>query len=94
MYNFGQGGYGSIQSFLLLEDQIPKMKSPKLVIYGFIEHHEYRNVARSEWLRVLELFSWKGHVKTPYGTIGTNNKLIMVILFLHLKGRIHIQIFD
>ena len=77
VYNFGQGGYGSIQSFLLLEEQIPKMKSPKLVIYGFIEHHEYRNVARSEWLRVLELFSWKGHVKTPYGTIGKNNKLII-----------------
>ena len=51
------------------------MKSPKLVIYGFIEHHEYRNVARSEWLHVLELFSWKGHEKTPYGTIGKNNKL-------------------
>ena len=31
VYNFGHGGYGSIQSFLLLEEQIPKLKSPKKI---------------------------------------------------------------
>ena len=77
VYNFGQGAYGGIQSLLLLEEQIPKMKSPKLVIYGFIEHHEYRNVARGRWLRVLAKYSTRGHVKTPFGDIGKNNKLII-----------------
>ena len=77
VYNFGQGGYGSIQSLLLLEEQIPKMKSPKLVIYGFIEHHEYRNTARDQWLRTLAKYSRRGAVKTPYGSIGNNNKLII-----------------
>ena len=77
VYNFGQGGYGSVQSFLLLEKQIPKMKSPKLVIYGFIEHHEYRNTARSQWLRTLAKYSRRGHVNTPYGLIGKNNQLII-----------------
>ena len=77
VYNFGQGGYGSIQSLLLLEEEIPKMKSPKLIIYGFIEHHEYRNTARSEWLRTLAKYSRRGTVKTPYGSIEKNNKLIM-----------------
>ena len=77
VYNFGQGGYGSIQSLLLLEEQIPKMKSPKLVIYGFIEHHEYRNTAREQWLRTLAKYSRRGAVKTPYGYIGKNNKLII-----------------
>ena len=77
VYNFGQGGYGSIQSLLLLEKQIPKMKSPKLVIYGFIEHHEYRNAARSQWLRTLAKYSSLGTVNTPYGLIGKNNKLII-----------------
>ena len=77
VYNFGQGAYGGIQSLLLLEEQIPKMKSPKLVIYGFIEHHEYRNVARGRWLRVLAKHSTRGHVKTPYGDIEKNNKLII-----------------
>ena len=77
VYNFGQGGYGSTQSLLLLEEQIPKMKSPKLVIYGFIQHHEFRNVARGEWLRVLAKYSRRGHVSTPYGYIGKNNELII-----------------
>ena len=77
VYNFGQGGYGSVQSLLLLEKQIPKMKSPKLVIYGFIEHHEYRNAARSQWLRTLAQYSKRGHVNTPYGLIGKNNNLII-----------------
>jgi len=77
VYNFGQGGYGSVQSLLLLEKQIPKMKSPKLVIYGFIEHHEYRNAARSQWLRTLAKYSRLGTVNTPYGLIGKNNKLII-----------------
>ena len=77
VHNFGQGGYGSIQSLLLLEEQIPKMKSPKLVIYGFIEHHEYRNVARGQWLYTLAKYSRRGAVKTPYGSVGKNNKLII-----------------
>jgi hypothetical protein len=75
VYNFGQGGYGSIQSLLFLKEQIPKMKSPKLVIYGFIEHHEYRNTARSQWLRTLSKYSKHRSVKTPYGSIGENNEL-------------------
>ena len=77
VYNFGQAGYGSVQSLLLLEEKIPKMKSPKLAIYGFIEHHEYRNTARGQWLRTLAKYSRLGTVKTPYALIEKNNKLII-----------------
>tara|TARA_Y100000590_G_C15578242_1_gene961322 strand:+ start:129 stop:1130 length:1002 start_codon:yes stop_codon:yes gene_type:complete len=77
VYNFGQGGYGSLQSLLLLEKQIQKIKDPKLVIYGFIEHHEYRNVARGAWLRVLAKYSRRGHVSTPYASIGKNDELLI-----------------
>ena len=77
IYNFGQGGYGSVQSFLLLEGQISKIKSPKLVIYGLIQHHEYRNVAHASWLRMLSRYSSRGHVYTPYGNIGADNQLLL-----------------
>jgi hypothetical protein len=77
VYNFGQAGYGTIQSLLLLKKQISEMKVPKLIIYGFIEHHEYRNAARSQWLRTLAKYSRRGTVRTPYGLIGKNNKLII-----------------
>ena len=77
IYNFGQGAYGSVQSLLMLKKQISKMKSPKLVIYGLIAHHEYRNVARARWLRTLSKYSERGHVSTPYALLEKNNNLIL-----------------
>ena len=54
--NFGQGGYGGVQSLILLKDEIKNLKNIKLVVYGFIEHHQYRNVARSSWLESYQDF--------------------------------------
>ena len=75
IYNFGQGGYGTIQSYLLLKDKISNNIKPKLIIYGIIQHHEYRNIAHAGWLKMLAQYSNRGHVYTPYGSIGKNNKL-------------------
>ena len=77
VHNYGQGGYGTVQSALLLEREIIKKKLSELVIYGFIEHHEYRNVARHNWMRTLEMYSQRGTTKTPYGIINDQNKLIL-----------------
>ena len=77
VYNYGHGGYGTIQSLLLLEKEIANAKSAKIVVYGLIEHHEYRNAARTQWLRTLSTYSKSGAVETPYGYIGENNKLII-----------------
>ena len=76
VHNYGQGGYGTVQSALLLEREIKNKKLSELVIYGFIEHHEYRNVARTNWLRTLSMYSQRGTTKTPYGIINKQNKLI------------------
>ncbi len=76
VHNYGQGGYGTVQSTLLLEREIKQRKLSELVIYGFIEHHEYRNVARVNWLRTLAMYSQRGTTKTPYGFINEENKLI------------------
>lgn len=80
VYNFGQSGYGGVQSLLLLENIIKKIEKPKLIIYGFIEHHEQRNVARSTWLETLLRYSKRGHdhkPKIPYATINKDNQLII-----------------
>ena len=74
--NFGQGGYGSVQSYLLLKRLFNKGAKPKLVVYSFIDHHEYRNVARGEWLRLLLKYSNSGHEtppRVPFATVGKNN---------------------
>ena len=78
--NFGQSGYGGIQSLLLLERLITETKNIEMVMYGYIDHHDYRNVARGEWLKTLLKYSSRGHIsppKLPYGFLKDNE------LFIH-----------
>ncbi len=63
--NYGAGGYGTYQSLLLLERMLPAMAEPKIIIYGFIDHHEDRNVATGQWLELLAGFSRRAHVYVP-----------------------------
>ncbi len=74
--NYGTGAYGTYQSLLLMERELPKLKSPKLVLYGFIDHHEIRNVATARWLRKLSRWSRRGHVHVPYATVSENCELV------------------
>lgn len=86
--NYGQGGYGGVQSFLLLNDIIGKNLNTKLIIYGFIDHHEYRNVARSSWLEILLKYSNSSHQQTPqvpYATILNNGNLDIKKPITYLK---------
>lgn len=74
--NYGTGGYGSYQSLLVLEKELPHMASPKFVLYGFIDHHEVRNVAHHAWLSVLSALSRRGHVNVPFATLNANSRLV------------------
>jgi len=73
-FNFGVGGYGGYQSLILQERVVKKFKSINHIIYGFIDHHEVRNVAAGSWLYLLNEYSSRGHAILPYGSI-ENNKL-------------------
>ncbi len=64
--NYGTGGYGTYQSLLVLERELPRLGSPALVLYGFIRHHEERNIGAVDWLRELSRYSRRGHVFVPY----------------------------
>ena len=74
--NFGVGGYGGFQSLLLLEKIFNNNDNVKLVIYGYIPHHEVRNVAAGSWMYLLNFFSTRGFVKLPYASIDEENNLI------------------
>ena len=67
VFNFGVGGYGGYQSLILQERKLKDLKSIQHVIYGFIDHHEVRNVAAGSWLYMLNEYSSRGHVMVPYG---------------------------
>ena len=74
--NFGVGGYGGFQSLLLLEKIFDKDKDIELVVYGYIPHHEVRNVAAGSWMYLLNSFSTRGFVKLPYASIDKENNLV------------------
>ena len=69
--NYGVGGYGGVQSFLKLKQVFDNQKNIKLVIYGFIPHHESRNIASGSWMYLLNKGSsgTKGTISLPYGSI-------------------------
>jgi len=73
--NYGTGGYGSYQSLLVLEKELLRLTSPVIVLYGFIQHHEDRNVASYGWLNQLSQLSRRGHVFLPYGTLEEDTRL-------------------
>jgi hypothetical protein len=74
--NYGTGGYGSYQSLLVLEKELPRLTYPVIVLYGFIQHHEDRNVAPYGWLNQLSQLSRRGHVFLPYGTLEEDKRLV------------------
>ena len=73
--NHGTGGYGTYQSLLVLEELLPK-HDVAFVLYGFIDHHEVRNVAPPEWIDLLSRFSRRRHVAVPYCSLGANGELV------------------
>lgn len=73
--NYGVGGYGTYQSLLLLERVLPEMHDPHIIVYGFIENHEDRNVATGVWMEWLSSFARRSHVYFPYVTSDKSGKL-------------------
>ncbi len=74
--NWGTAGYGAYQSLLVLEEQLPRLDAPRVVVYGLNDHHELRNVAPARWLRALSRFSQRGHVDTPFATLDASGGLV------------------
>ena len=74
--NFGVGGYGGFQSLLLLEKIFNNYNNIELVVYGYIPHHEVRNVAAGSWMYLLNFFSTRGFIKLPYASIDKENNLV------------------
>jgi len=47
----------------------------ELIIYGFVDHHEVRNVVPASWLRLLVTVSRAGPLKVPFATVGADGTL-------------------
>ena len=51
--NYAVMGWGTGQAYLLLRKKLVERPLPKLVIYGWIDHHLCRNYRSREWLREM-----------------------------------------
>ena len=74
--NYGVGGYGTYQSYLLLKDLLKNENNIKHIIYFFIEPHEIRNVGDASWLNILTRFSKRKHVHLPYAQLDKHDNLV------------------
>jgi hypothetical protein len=75
--NYGVGGYGTYQSLLKLREVLADgTPPPGLVVYSFLHHHIYRNVAAETWLNQLAWASYRGHAAVPHCTVGDDGQLI------------------
>lgn len=74
--NFGTAGYGTYQSLAVLERSLAAPGvDPELVIYGFVDFHEGRNVASGSWLRAVSGTSRAGRLRVPFATLASDGSL-------------------
>jgi hypothetical protein len=89
--NRGVGAYGTHQAVLMLERALPELPRPALVLYGFISHHEERNVASPGWLETLAGQSSGANTHVPYVTLDHHGLVVPhpPVGFTELPGRRH-----
>jgi hypothetical protein len=74
--NWATGGFGTYQSLLRLDALLQSAPPPAVVVYGFIDLHEERNVGTNEWIRTLSR-DWIGkELFLPYVSVGADGELL------------------
>ena len=71
--NYGVGGYGTFQSFLKLKQLLKQNDQIKFIFYGYVEHHDLRNIAQDSWLKMLYQYSKRGAIDLPFVTLDKKN---------------------
>ena len=78
--NLGVTAYGTYQSWLALKRRLEAGTiNPEIVIYGFIQHHEVRNVAHVEWLKSMYFVNKtrnRGAISLPFITLADDGDIV------------------
>jgi hypothetical protein len=77
VHNFGVNSYGTCQSYMLLQRLFERERWYKpVVIYGFIDPHEDRNVADYLWHYALSTASSTGNVSLPSCMLNSSGSIV------------------
>jgi hypothetical protein len=77
VHNFGVNGYGTCQAYMLLKRFFERDKWHKpVVIYGFIDDHEDRNVADYNWHYELSRLSSTGNASLPSCMLDSSGSVV------------------
>lgn len=74
--NLGVSGFGTYQSLLLLERYLERHDPPEAVVYGLIDHHRTRNIARGPWLAWITRLAVAEYPKLPYCSLDEDGQLV------------------
>lgn len=80
--NYGVGGYGGYQSLLRLEEEIRKSEKPKHVIYGYIYHHKFRDIAETLWQEQL-YYGSSADLMLPFAALDDQGQLLRKQVMTH-----------
>ncbi|MEZ4962574.1 MAG: hypothetical protein R2830_22295 [Saprospiraceae bacterium] len=68
--NGANNGWGTIQAWLRLKEELASQNDVRMVVYGFIGHHRQRNYLRTQWLDMLGKYHRQNvHVEAENGKI-------------------------
>ncbi len=68
--NAATNGWGTVQAWLRLQEELAQNQDIRLVVYGFIGHHRHRNYRRQSWLDMLGKYGRQNvHVEAENGKI-------------------------
>ena len=78
--NLGVTAYSTYQSWLALKRRLEAGTiNPEIVLYGFIQHHEVRNVAHVEWLKSTYFVNKtrnRGAISLPFITLADDGGIV------------------
>jgi len=75
--NYGAAGYSGLQALLRVEEDLASRPTPpELVVYGFNDDQERRNVATAAWLWMISLDSSNGTVEVPFASLDESGRLV------------------
>ena len=75
--NYGTAGYNGVQALLRLQEYFAAHPHPpELVIYGFNDDQERRNVGEGSWLGLLAIAAQREMVRLPYCSLDGHGGLV------------------